>query len=210
MSKHSDAYEEHYEDLYSIDFFSKLTKCRGWQKDVALRIAKEFNIQSVCDFGCASGFYLDGFREHGCFIKGYEYCYQEAKPFMNSDTAKWISKANCMEPIFAVYNGYDMTMSIEVGEHLLPDSSDTFIDNLVRASKKYILFSSASPKEGKQTGTGHINERPLKLWIEDFESYEFMYSEEDTKKVRKCFNDCEIGSHYKYCLSKEVTMFRRS
>jgi hypothetical protein len=52
-----------------------------------------------------------------------------------------------------------------VAEHLNPDQSDQFIDNLVRLSSR-VLFSAAPPGQG---GRNHINERPPGYWKGLFE-----------------------------------------
>ena len=55
---------------------------------------------------------------------------------------------------------FDLVQSLEVAEHLRPDSAETFIDTLV-AHGSLVLFSAAVPGQG---GEHHVNERPLDYW----------------------------------------------
>jgi hypothetical protein len=58
---------------------------------------------------------------------------------------------------------FDVVMSLEVGEHIPVQWEDTFIKNLTRNARKYIILSWAA--EG-QYGDGHINNRPNSYIIE--------------------------------------------
>jgi len=60
---------------------------------------------------------------------------------------------------------YDLTICLEVAEHLPPESATSFVDFLTTSSD-VILFSAAVPFQG---GQGHINERPMSYWLELFE-----------------------------------------
>lgn len=64
---------------------------------------------------------------------------------------------------------YDLAISMEVAEHLPPESSDIFVSNLC-GSSDVVLFSAAHPGQG---GDGHINEQPIEFWIKKFESHHY-------------------------------------
>ena len=43
-------------------------------------LLKKYDWNSVVDFGCSIGSFLEVFLESGKTIKGYEYCYEESLP----------------------------------------------------------------------------------------------------------------------------------
>ena len=59
---------------------------------------------------------------------------------------------------------YDLAQSLEVGEHLPTEASETLVDSLTKASDR-VLFSAAVTGQG---GEFHINEQPLSFWQDLF------------------------------------------
>ncbi len=79
---------------------------------------------------------------------------------------------------FDLYKKYDLVISLEVAEHLNPDSAEQFIGNLVRHSN-LVLFSAAIPNQG---GQNHLNEQwTNNYWIDIFKKLNF----EPTDLLRK-------------------------
>ena len=60
---------------------------------------------------------------------------------------------------------FQCAMSIEVAEHIMPDQSENFINNLVNAATDLIVLTAAPPD---QPGTYHINCREYSFWIDGF------------------------------------------
>jgi hypothetical protein len=65
---------------------------------------------------------------------------------------------------------FDLAVSLEVGEHLPPVSSDDFVASLVGLSD-VVLFSAAIPR---QRGSNHVNERWQSWWAERFGAHGFV------------------------------------
>lgn len=65
---------------------------------------------------------------------------------------------------------FDLTISSEVAEHIDPQDTETFMDNLTSFSD-VILFSAAIPGQG---GTHHVNEQWPSYWIEKFSARGFV------------------------------------
>jgi hypothetical protein len=65
---------------------------------------------------------------------------------------------------------YNLAISIEVGEHLPEWRAATLCEGLVNAAD-YVLFSAATPGQG---GYRHINEQPLRYWIDKFWAHGFV------------------------------------
>ena len=53
---------------------------------------------------------------------------------------------------------FDLAVSVEVAEHLPPQRSEWFVEDLCRLAP-VVLFSAAVPGQGDPKYTGHLNER---------------------------------------------------
>jgi hypothetical protein len=76
---------------------------------------------------------------------------------------------------------YNLSLSLEVGEHIPKQYMDQFIDNVVGFSNKYIILSWAIPGQG---GCGHVNELDNKTVIDAVESRGFKYCERESNRLR--------------------------
>ena len=196
-------YKEDFLSVYPKFFFDKMAKLKGWQSEVGSKIHKEWKVYSAIDFGCASGFYLLGMFNNGAAIRGYEYAFENSKHLVPDEIKSFIHYGNAQEDL--VDDVWELAMSIEVAEHILPEKSDIFVNNLTESSHKYIIFSAAGPGD---KGTGHINCRPFEEWVEMFDKNGFTHSKEDTRILRSIFKGVERPSKYSNVLSKKVHFFR--
>jgi SAM-dependent methyltransferase len=149
---------------YTENFFREL-------QDGSYRSAKEIvplvlelvQPRSIIDIGCGAGTWLSVFKEFGIEdICGVDGDYVDAKilkipkeHFLPLD----LSKA------FRLDRQFDLVLSLEVAEHLPPESAGIFIDSLTRLGP-VILFSAAIPHQG---GTQHLNEQWPGYWMEFFQ-----------------------------------------
>lgn len=123
--------------------------------------------QSVIDVGCGVGTWLSVFKELGVNdivgIDGEwvdkERLYIPQENFSVSD----------LEDPIQINRKFDLTISLEVAEHLSAEKADNFVKYLVSKSPA-ILFSAAIPFQG---GTNHINEQWPEYWIEIFKKYDY-------------------------------------
>jgi hypothetical protein len=82
-------------------------------------------------------------------------------------------------------------MSLEVAEHLRPERSQSFIDDLCNLSD-IIIFSAATVGQG---GENHINERPLEDWRQFFHANNYQAFD----CIRPLIKECQtIEPWYKY------------
>lgn len=135
-----------------------------------LRILREsFTFDRVADLGCGIGGWMAAAQALGATeIQAFE--------------APWILQADTVVPkdcikitdfsaeVLNLEKRYDLAMTIEVAEHLPEAAADGFIKTLVSASDK-IVFSAALPGQG---GLHHINEQPLRYWVDKFWSHHFV------------------------------------
>ncbi len=121
-------------------------------------------VESAVDVGCGTGVWLSVLREKGIgAVQGYD--------------GEWVLSAEALtiprdlfQPVdlnkpFEITRRYDLAVSVEVAEHLLPASSAGFVHSLTQLSD-VVLFSAAVPGQG---GVDHINEQWPEFWFELFD-----------------------------------------
>ena len=126
-----------------------------------------FSPQSVVDFGCGIGTFLNIFiREGVTDVLGLD------GPWVNKDLLKENLpenkfKAVNLENHVSLNKKYDLAISLEVAEHLDELKASVMVDNLVQASD-LIVFSAAIPFQG---GQNHINEQWPTYWLNLFSQH---------------------------------------
>ena len=135
----------------------------GWLNffdGIAERIIEESQPKTVLDAGCAKGFLVDAFRNHGVEAFGVdisEFAIVNIHPSIKSYC--WVGSV--CEPF---PQKYDLITSIEVLEHLEKADSEKAIVNLC-AHANEIVFSS-TPFDYKEST--HFNVQPPEYWAEQF------------------------------------------
>ncbi len=149
----------------SVDYGELLAG--GHDKDRARRIVNGeliadilfdyFKPRTAIDLGCGLGFVLRALKGRGVAVTGVEGEWvATAAPEIERDD---YILADLNEP-FSVNDRFDLALSLEVAEHLKPERSEAFVDELCALSDT-ILFSAAIPGQG---GYGHINPKFQDEW----------------------------------------------
>jgi SAM-dependent methyltransferase len=117
---------------------------------------------SVVDVGCGTGTWLKRFPSHGVAeIAGID--------------GPWVDRSALSIPASAFEvvdlsdpprprRAYDLVVSLEVAEHLPPESAEPFV-RFLTALGPAVAFSAAIPSQG---GSGHVNEQWPEYWSELF------------------------------------------
>ena len=105
--------------------------------------------QSVVDFGCGDGKYVQKMIAEG--ISTYGYDGNPSTPTLSNGTCQTLDLSKPVQLAPA-----EWVMSLEVGEHLPKEFEQTFIANLMRTAEKGIVLSWAKKGQG---GHGHVNEQ---------------------------------------------------
>lgn len=166
--------------LYTNKFYIRNKEKRRRDADLlTTTLLKQFEITSVLDFGCGNGLYLKSF-ELKCIedIFGVD---GSKNARNNFETSK--SKFKLFDLTKDLYLGrkFDLSLSIEVAEHISEKDSNVFVTNLCRHSNLVVL-TAAPPGQG---GTDHINEQPKEYWIEKFAQRGYKYDISETELISK-------------------------
>ena len=120
---------------------------------------------SVLDCGCKHGEWLSVFRQHGSReVRGFDRGVWE----LLIDESEF-KEVDLSRP-FSIDRTYDLSMSIEVAEHLPSGAAAPLVEALTTAAP-VVVFSAALPGQG---GHGHVNEQPHAYWHALFEDRGFM------------------------------------
>ena len=146
------ALENHFNDLFVAELL--------------VSFAKKYSPSLVYDFGCGTGFYLKQIND----TLGIESIGFEGVP----DTALYqnILKKDLTEEL-TMKRSADMSISLEVGEHIPKEFEQIFIDNICNNTNKILVLSWAIKGQG---GKGHVNCQDNDYIIEEVEKRGFKFN----------------------------------
>ena len=149
--------------LYSAEFFEQQSGGSRRSAERIVPIVMELvRPRSVVDVGCGVGTWLSVFRESGVpRTLGIDGDYVDRN--MLKIPADDFLPADLSRPL-RLDERFDLAASLEVGEHLPPESAATLVESLTRLAQ-VVLFSAAIPHQG---GVGHLNEQWPDYWREHF------------------------------------------
>ena len=117
----------------------------------------------VVDLGCGRGAWLKAFGEFGATtLVGVDGTWNSQEKMI--DTSILFFGVDLNKPISIAQGKFDLAISLEVAEHLHPESAGTFIRSLTTLSN-VVVFGAAYTGQG---GTDHFNEQPHSYWAEIF------------------------------------------
>lgn len=128
-------------------------------------------INSVLDIGCGIGTWLGTAKDLGIEdIYGVDGDYVDRdllKKHLNAE--KFI--VHDLNHLLNLERKFDLTICLEVAEHLPKGSAKTIVHSLINHSE-VILFSAAIPGQG---GQYHLNEQWPDYWAELFTAHDFVF-----------------------------------
>jgi len=185
--------------LYDEDFFEwHVTHARKYSMRTMDWYIQKYKPDSVVDFGCGIGSYLEAAFDYGIKIKGYEISW-EAIIHTPERIRPFIEYRDCTEPINA--GVFDTVISFETAEHIEPEGTNQFIKNLVNATGKTLLFTAAPPG---QEGTGHINCRYRDFWMLELSDF-LIYNDVLTGEISEAWE--KLGAPW--YIVKNLMVFSR-
>ena len=148
---------------YSEGFFDEMTQTNlSSARTVIPYVMRLVAPEAVADIGCGEGLWLKAFGEAG------------AKEIFGVD-GEWVEKSRLqipessftvadLEHAISFDKKYDLSVCLEVGEHLPDASAASLVETLTNAAPA-VLFSAAIPLQG---GSHHVNEQWPAYWAEKF------------------------------------------
>lgn len=149
--------KDYNDNFHEVHFQNSLNSAQ----EVVPLFLSYFKPKTVLDIGCGLGTWLSVFEENNSEIFGVDGDYVETEKLI-IESKKF--RAFDLNNIFNLGKRFDLAISLEVAEHILPENSKTFINSLCSHSD-IVLFSAAIPG---QEGTLHYNEQYNQYWIDIF------------------------------------------
>jgi hypothetical protein len=143
-----------------------------------LQLIKREHVETLVDFGCGKADYVKLFKRHGIYCEAYD---------GNPNTKELSGGLGTMLDLsdyIDLDEGFDMVMSLEVGEHIPAEFEETFLNNLCRHCFRpgLMLISWAVPGQG---GDGHVNCQTNEYIIEQMRQRTYELDEKWTDRLRK-------------------------
>jgi SAM-dependent methyltransferase len=163
---------------YTRNFYERLRDGATRSADIVLPILLELlPVQSAVDIGCGDGSWLAALQKLGVSdILGIDGDY--VQPDLLQIPRDRFQPMDLTKP-FHLDRTFDFAMSLEVAEHLPPDSATAFVASLVAAAPA-VLFSAAIPFQG---GDNHINEQWPEKWVALFQQHGYSLIDAIRKRI---------------------------
>jgi len=164
--------------MYDKEYYEKLSRNERVNdvEQLCDVIYSEYEPDSVIDFGCGPGVFLNQFYKMGVTVLGVD---NSAEAFDVSPVPEENLIIHDLRQPYAVENKYDLTICIELLEHLSEEHADTLVSTIVE-SGEIMIVSAAYPGQGGQV---HINEKPKDYWISKFESKGVIYDKNSSEYI---------------------------
>lgn len=149
--------------IYSDQFFDYIDAgARSSAKRMIGVVQPWLKANSVLDLGSGRGVWLSEWMNAGVSdVVGVDGDYVDRARLAVPEPS--FHAADLTKPL-DLGRKFDLAQSLEVGEHLPEDASQTLVDGLTNHSDR-VLFSAAVTGQG---GEFHINEKPLSFWQDLF------------------------------------------
>jgi cyclopropane fatty-acyl-phospholipid synthase-like methyltransferase len=148
---------------YNNNFYSEMsTYASDSAKVIVPMLLDKYSIDSVIDFGCGDGQFVEEFLRSGLKeVIGIEGDW--IRNVVDWQQMPWLKIAN-LQNVQDFERKFDLAVCLEVAEHLESTYAVNLIESLTNASD-LVLFSAAIPGQG---GTNHINLKYPDYWAELF------------------------------------------
>lgn len=161
---------EMYDDKFmKIALYAELTSA----KVMANTIYKKLKPKTLIDVGCGPGHFANEFKRLGkdkISVTATDFS-KAAEKFINPNV---IFILKDLRTPLNLKKKYDITLCLEVIEHIDEKYEEVLCKNLVDLTKKYLIITAALPG---QFGLNHVNCKPRDYWITKFADLGLVYNE---------------------------------
>lgn len=157
-------------DLYSQSFYDDQVSGSYQSAKIYVDYLKKFySPKSVADVGCGRGTWLKAFKESGAEkLYGFDGAWNSQQNML--DNSIIFSACDLNQPIQFTNQRVDLSVSLEVAEHLNTVSSKTFVESLTKLAD-VVLFGAAFIGQG---GINHINNQRHSFWANHFAAFGYV------------------------------------
>lgn len=177
-------------DIYGDKFYEKRHQKTVYAANTILDLIRPIipPVHSAVDVGCGVGTWLSTLKDAGVSeILGIDGKWVNTS--LLQIPASHFQHADLDQPI-TVERSFDLAISLEVAEHLKPESARMFVNSLTEMSD-FVLFSAAIPFQAVKY---HINEQWPRYWSDLFAEKDYACFDIIRFKI---WNDEEIPAWYR-------------
>jgi SAM-dependent methyltransferase len=144
-------------------------------EDITGEIYRRLRPARVADLGCGCGVYGHFFRRLGAEV----FSLDGVLPPAEHSFGLPVHRQDLTAPFENVWGRFDLTLCLEVAEHIPGELSGVFLENLARFGDT-LLLSAAPPNQG---GVHHVNEQPKRYWVRRLAELGFAYNRPRTGDI---------------------------
>ncbi len=174
------------EDIYDRAFFREYGAASGAYADACAFIGRElvrrFTPATAVDWGCGTGLHAAALTRCGVEVIAVDGA--RADPDLcPPDLDLRVADLTAPVPDSFVPRPYDLSLCIDVMEHLFARDADQALANISHGAK-LVIMSCAPPGQG---GHHHVNEQPRRYWIKRMADLGWVYNRRETGAMEQHF-----------------------
>ena len=165
------------------------------------------NVATVTDIGCGVGTWLAVARLLGRRVLGRDFHPAASELLLAEDEFIRTDLCEAAMRVPQCQERYDLCLSLEVAEHLPPESAEGFVGYLC-AQSDLVMFGAAIPLQG---GTNHSNERWQSYWVEKFTQNGYQHFDVFRNKFwnNKSIEFWYIQNSFIFCNAQNTALVQR-
>jgi hypothetical protein len=189
--------------IYGREFFAEWGSTNREYVETAGQIVRvlygQFLPKRVIDVGSGCGVFSDLFRKAGSEVVSLD----GVEPPAEFSFPGNVEIRDLTEPFANEWGEFDLTLCLEVAEHIPEELSATFLRNIAQFGG-HLVMSAARPGQG---GTHHVNEQPRGYWHERLAPLGLAYSRKKTGLFQEAF---KAGKPPLMWMGHHVDIYERS
>jgi len=165
---------------YDKEFYSMHIDWQSDYRHISDWIALNLNADVYGDIGCGNGYIIRNlYKNNKKQVWGIDGS-KNFINFVNKSIAPYVKVVDLTER--HKLQRSDVSICLEVAEHIEEGYSDIFVQNVVSTKARTIIFTAAPPG---QEGISHVNLKPAKFWLKKFKKHGYLPNDMLAQKFRR-------------------------